>query len=120
MLKNFNITENQYIGDIQNRETIEFLFSTFINDTLINEKYIDNIFKAINSYKNVEIFKISKNKISIKQEKIDEEAIKKYYNNNVNKFIIPEQREINYIKIDNPKDEDIQKLEELLLISNNL
>lgn len=120
LLENFSMTENQYIRDIKDRESIEFLFSSFVNDIIVSEKYLDNIFNSINTYKNITLFRIPKNKLAIKNDVITDEMIKKYYNNNTRQFIIPEQRKIDYIKLENPKEENIQKLEELLLVADSL
>lgn len=119
-LKNVNLTENQYIEEAQKQESINFLFSSFLNSIKINEVYVDSIFKIVNTYKNVKIFRVQKNNIPVKLERVSDEEIDKYYNNNIGKFTVPEERKVDYIKIENYNDLDIQKLEELLLISNNL
>ncbi len=120
MLKGLNISEKQYIETVQSSESISFLLASIVDNIKINDKYIDDIFEITNSYKNIDLFKINKDKIKVKLDKIENSEIENYYTNNIIKFIIPEQRKIDYIKIENFKEDDIKKLEDLLLMSNNL
>ncbi len=120
MLKDLNISEKQYIETVQSSQSISFLLASLVDNIVINNNYVDDAFEIANNYKNIDLFRINKNKIKIKLDKIENFEIEDYYNKNIINFMIPEQRKIDYIKIENFKEEDIKKLEDLLLISNNL
>lgn len=120
MLKSLNISESQYVETLQNSESITFLLASLTDSVKVNDRYVNDVFISTNVYKNVDLHKINKNKIKIKIDETKDSEIKDYYNNNILKFIIPEQRKIDYVKIENYSDNDVKKLEGLLSTSNSL
>lgn len=119
MLTSYNITEYDYIEIIKDADSVDFLMS-LINNNFKNDFIVDSIFKKENKNKITSIFAINKKLIKTKNINISSEDIKNYYDENINNFEIPENRKIDYIEVENFKNEDINKIEELLLTSNTL
>jgi hypothetical protein len=120
VLKSNNITENQFIESIQKNESINKFLSSFVENIIdVNENYLESTFIFSNTYKDITLFKVKKNKINIKNiDKITDEEIKRYYNNNIALFILPEQRKIDFIKLD--KEYDLEKLKDTVSLSENI
>lgn len=119
LLDQYGMSEYDYIETIKNSDNINFLIS-LINNNQTNDFIVDKLFNNDNQYKDVVVFTINKNAIKIQTPKIQKEDIEKYYSDNINSFIIPESRKIDYIELENFTNDDISNMEELLLISDNI
>ena len=119
LLEQYGMTEYEYIETIKNSDNISFLIS-LINNNRTNDFIVDKIFNNTNQYKDVSIFAINKNLIKIQTPSIKNEDIEKYYSENIDSFIIPESRKIDYIELENFTNEDETNIQELLLISDNI
>ena len=103
----------------KNDDNINFLIS-LINNIKANNYFVDKIFQNENKYKSVSIFSINKKLIKTDKVSIKDEDIKKYYDDNIDSFTIPETRKVDYIELENFTDSDNNKIEELLLTSDSI
>ena len=110
----YGMTDKDYINFMKKQGSEIMLHSFFINK--MDMTLISNIISNYNNIqKNVSIYKINKNDIKIDSIDLDDKALKDYYNANVNDFIIPETRKIDYVILG--KDIDKKSIEEYLLTS---
>lgn len=113
LLKRYNVSEQDYIKILQESHNKKFLLDTLISVDNINNYSLEILQSEANKYKNIDIFSIEKGRLESYSGEIDEEEIKHYYNININKFILPEERQLDYIKITDYTEEQISKFESL-------
>lgn len=119
LLEQYKITEYDFIKMSKNDDNINFLIS-LINNIKANNYFVDKIFQNENKYKSVSIFSINKKLIKTDKVSIKDEDIKKYYDDNIDSFTIPETRKVDYIELENFTDSDNNKIKELLLTSDSI
>ena len=119
LLKNYNMTEYDYMEMIRINDNIEFLES-LISGIGVNNLIAVGVFNIENKYKEISLFSINKKLLKVDDVEASEADIKEYYNKNIDKFTILESRKVDYIKIDDFKADDVSKVEELLSTSNNI
>lgn len=120
MLSKYGISEQDYIKILQDSHNKKFLFDSLNSISNLNESSINIAMSGVNTYKNIIIFSIEKSKLPSYKGKIEEDEIKHYYNSNINKFVIPEKKEISYIKIVNYKEDQLEKIKKMKLNGSSL
>lgn len=120
MLSKYSISEQDYIKVLQSSHNKKFLFDSLKSISNLNENSINIVMSEINTYKNIIIFSIEKWKLPSYKGKIEENEIEHYYNNNISRFVVPEKKEISYIKIVNYKDDQLEKIKTMKLNGSSL
>ena len=111
----YGMKDKDYINLLKDQESAVMLSSLF-NNKLNLDLLLEKIYNYYNTYKDVTLFKIAKNKLKIdKNINFNDTELKDYYNANINDFIVPETKKIDYVVL--PKDIDKEHIEELLLTS---
>lgn len=106
-LKNYAITEREYFEQLQTSNGINFLNMSFFTSEFFSDDFINNVSKVVNQNRVFDYYKIKKSELKVNEVEIEESEIKKYYNENIKNFIIPEKKKIDYIVVG--KDFDINK-----------
>lgn len=115
LIKASGIKDKEYINILKEQESVIMLSSLF-NNKLNLDLTIKKIYDYHNTYKDVTLFKIAKNKLKIdKSNSFTDAELKDYYNINLNDFITPETKKIDYVVLS--KDVNKEQVEELLLTS---
>lgn len=113
LLTKYNVAEQDYLKLVQDSQNKKFLFETLGKAVLLNKMTLNMAMAEANSYKNVVIFSINKSKLPSYRGEIKPEEVEHYYNNNINKFMAPERREIKYIKLTNYAKEQAEEIKTL-------
>lgn len=112
-LKRYNVSEQDYIKIIQESHNKKFLIDTLTELINTNNYSLKILQSEANKYKNIEVFSIEKGRLENYSGDVTENEIKHYYNSNINNFIIPEERRLDYIKITNCTEEQISEFQSL-------
>ena len=113
LLERYNITEQEYIKIIQNSDNKKFLLDTIVGINNINNQSLNIIHLETNKYKNIDVFKIEKGRLKSYNGDVSEEEMKHFYNSNISRFVVPEERQVDYIKLTDYTIEQINKIETL-------
>ena len=114
-LKSANISEEDYVKLMSDFYSNMFLLNLFVIDENFDNNVLDMIAERNNTHKIANLYEVSKNSIKIKEVDVNDDELKKYYNENIKRFTHSEERKVDYIKIDLTKtdrkisDEEIDK-----------
>lgn len=112
-LKRYNITEQDYIKVLRESHNKRFLIDTLAELLDVNGYSLKILQSEANKYKNIEIFSIEKGRLENYSGDVTEDEMKRYYNSNINSFVIPEERRLDYIKITNYTEDQINEFQSL-------
>ncbi|MDR2077505.1 MAG: SurA N-terminal domain-containing protein [Rickettsiales bacterium] len=125
ILKKENMTEEEYVEKIRKSDNLKYLLSTVSQTPLVNNLGIDIVFYENNLFKNAKIFSIDSDKLKNYSGEVSEDEVKKYYNNNIHKFVVPDTKKIVYVNLMEylgaaPSKRKMDKLKSILSSSKNI
>lgn len=106
-LKNNAMTEREYFDQLQVSNGINFLHMSFFSNEFFDNDFVNKISTVVNQNRVVDFYKVKKSELKLDNISVEENEIKKYYNDNLKQFIIPEKKKIDFIAIG--KDFDANK-----------
>ena len=106
-LKNNAMTEREYFDQLQVSNGINFLHMSFFSNEFFDNDFVNKISTVVNQNRVVDFYKVKKSELKLDNISVEENDIKKYYNDNLKQFIIPEKKKIDFIAIG--KDFDANK-----------
>ncbi|MDR1425458.1 MAG: peptidyl-prolyl cis-trans isomerase [Rickettsiales bacterium] len=111
-LEKEGITELGLMEKVGLEESKKFLLGVLGQTPLVNEAAMEILLAENNIGKNVKIFSIERSIFKKNAVTVTEDEIKRYYEQNIQKFVTPETRKIDYVKIANYKAAQFKKMRE--------
>ncbi len=120
-LKSRKLSEEFYLKYLQSTASVAFFIDMITPHNLISDYFLDKIYQSTNVYKRVRLYQINKNNIPLPNIEIASGDKKDYYNEHLDRFTEPEEREIEFIRIDitntdNPETQNNNKINKLNLL----
>ncbi|WMY96717.1 MAG: peptidylprolyl isomerase [Arsenophonus sp.] len=94
-----NINSDDLAKEIRQNMLNQKVYKMYVNDEFVLPQEVETYVKLILEKREIKKAILSIDKYELKQSVTDEE-LKNYYNRNQNKFLIPEEVKISYIKLD--------------------
>lgn len=110
IIKNHNFTSEKYAEEIRKKLLVKKIIKIFSNTEFILDNEYSSLEKLITQKRNVNLMVI-KNSNFINRQKINNSEIKKYFDENKNKFIKNDLFKINYAILDLSKNIEINNIQ---------
>lgn len=123
MLEQSGITEDYYIEYIGMVESQSALLNLIMSLNLNVNSVVKKITEKENKYATVDIVSIPQTSLKFTKKTPTDEEIQNYYEENSEKFLVPEEKIISFIEINlskNTNDSDITTLQDATLVANNM
>ncbi|MDR2778541.1 MAG: peptidylprolyl isomerase [Rickettsiales bacterium] len=98
-LKKENITEEEYMDRIRGSDNLKYLLNTVSQIHSLNNLGVDLVFHGENLYKNIKLFSIEGNNLKSYRGEVNDSEMRRYYNNNIHKFVVPDTKKIEYVTL---------------------
>ena len=98
-LQNSNRTEQQFINELKNNLSKDYIAGLFLKNYQMNKNILNNLVKVNNLYKNVKLYTINIKDIKTNVKTPTKEEKLEYYKTHITDFTIEKMVKVNYIKI---------------------
>ncbi|GHU27177.1 hypothetical protein FACS1894152_3380 [Bacilli bacterium] len=119
-LKKGKLTEIDFVAMVQETDNKRFLMENLTGMVAFERTGVEVLLQQNNTYKNVKIFSIEEVRLESDSTAVSKEDVKRYYNNNIRKFAVPETRKIDYVRLINYDKVQLSNLRKAMSVKKNI